>query len=211
MAEGPNPGTRDSSSTEENGPRASRSCKIAAARAGPIPGSLSSSETDAELRFRRSGPAGTGAARRPPPAPVTHRADCPDAGTPGPPEKARWGPMAASIPGPIPGTRSSPSTLPKGPRLSRSATIVLASARPTSGEPGQLTGRRLVGIDPLVGAQRTGQGEHAVPVGCRRLGRHGGQQLDLTRGLARPGDPPAEALPREAEREEQEERAAFGG
>ena len=79
------------------------------------------------------------------------------------------------------------------------------------GEPGQLGGGRPVGIDPLPRPQRAAQGEDAVAVGGRRLGRQGGEELDLAGGFTGPGEPPADTLAHEPQREQQQQRAALGG
>jgi hypothetical protein len=79
------------------------------------------------------------------------------------------------------------------------------------GQPGQLRGGRPVGVDPLAGAERTAQGEDAVAVCLGRLGRQGGEELDFARRVTRAGDPPADRLTDQPEREQEDESAALGG
>ena len=79
--------------------------------------------------------------------------------------KARCGPMAASRPGPTPGTRSSPASPPNGPCASRSATIVLASARPTRGSRASSAAVARSASIRSSGPERPGQCEHAVAMG----------------------------------------------
>src|SRR5699024_2746734 len=66
--DGPIPETSPSWSTDENPPLSVRHCTIRSARAGPIPGRVSSSSSDAALTS--TSPGAAGAPLPPPPVPV---------------------------------------------------------------------------------------------------------------------------------------------
>ena len=89
--------------------------------------------------------------------------------------------MAARSPGPTPGTRSSSSSIAEGAAGLAIGDDGLGKCEADSWKASQLGGRRAVGVDPLVGAERPFEREDAVAM---RAGRSGGR---VARSWTSPG------------------------
>ena len=129
---GPIPGTRTRLSTDGKGPNFWRKATIRPASAGPTFGSRSRSAAVAVFRL------GIGGELRVPSSEVPAAGAGVSSGLPvttGVPtaENRTWSRIAASRPGPTPGTRSTATRDPKGPRAFRSDTMALARRSPMRG------------------------------------------------------------------------------